>query len=284
LLVANAEGTPPDAPVEAKAGEVWAYDPGAFDPETLPAGQTVKVHGHDALLVPVLSKERAKQLPQAGSFATPPARAADPAPSGAAPAYVDWSLEAAVVWRDPSGLWITVSRTRSREILLALAEAVRVTDPRPPAGPVGLSWLPPGLAVTHAETVERFPGMYSEIELTVPEQGTNAVAPPSQGQGATTVKIHTVAHAWTNDWADGIKLPAPTLTVAGHGGWYFHGETAGFTFGPSEGRLLIDTGSCGIRVEVADDSVVTSYELLKMMSLATYGSCADKTGWAPAVS
>jgi hypothetical protein len=280
LLVADPAGGPPEGSV-IKAGEVWAYDPGAFDPKALPPGRTVRVHGHDALLVPALSEERYEFLRDVGAFATPPA--ADPAPGASGTFSSTSALEAAVVWRDPSGIWITVSKTARRDILLALAEAVRVTEPRPPAGPVGLSWLPPGLAVTHAETMERFPGMYGQIELTVPEPGTNVVAPPSQGPGATTVTIRAVQRSRTNDWADGIKLPAPTLTVAGHPGWYFHGEMAGFSFARSEGRLLIDTGSCGIRVDVADDSLVTSFELLKMMSLATYGSCTDRTGWAPAV-
>jgi hypothetical protein len=277
LLVANGAGNRPDASATTKAGEVWAYDPGAFDPADLPPGRTVRVGGHHALLVPAVSKRRYAELEKVGAFRPPPT----PLPSGAA--YATAVFDAAVVWRDPSGVWITVTGSGDRDILLALAEAVRVSDPRPPAGPVGLSWLPYGLAVTHAETMEQFPGLSAQIELTVPEPGTNAVAPPSRGPGATTVTIHTVRNTWTSDWADGIKLPAPTLTVAGHAAWYFHGEMPGFTFGRSEGRLLIDTGSCGIRVDVADDSVVTSYEILKMMNLATYGSCTDKTGWAPAV-
>jgi hypothetical protein len=264
LLVAAAKGFG-HLPVgsDTKAGQVWAYDPGAFNAADLPPGQTVKVGGHDALLVPALTEQRYDELERLGA------------------ASVAGVFEAAVVWRDPSGIWIAVTGTASREVLVALAGAVRVTEPRPPAGPVGLSWLPSGLAVTHAETFG-VPLLEARIELAAPEPGTNAVAPPSHGPGGTSVEISIEPRAG-NQWNDGMRLPAPALTVAGHGGWYFHGETPGYTFGKSEGRLLIDTGSCGIRVDVPDDSVVTSDELLKMMSLATYGSCTDKTGWAPAV-
>lgn len=262
LLVAYADGTDR----YRSPAEVWAYDPGAYDSSVLPPGETVRVGGHDALLVPALHKD---ELPQ-GPLGPPPST-----PAGGHTAIPAWG--GAVVWQDPSGVWVTVSRTDSRAELLRLAGAIQVGAASPPLGPVGLSRLPDGLAVTHAETMETFPGMYAKIRLNVPQLGSNArpaESAISYGPGVTQVEI-LVEHRTFNLWNEGQRLPAPTLRIAGHRAWYFEG--------PVEARLLIDTGSCGIRVRADDFTKVTGAELREMMNHATYGSCTDKTGWSPVV-
>jgi hypothetical protein len=259
-VVQRATDGPRQLLVAANAGAVWAYDPGAFDPANLPHGRTVKIGGHDALLVPARTGQRV-QAPPAGR------------PSGAVVAT--GTGNETVVWRAPSGIWITVTGALRRDTLLALAAAVRVTEPKAPAGPVGLTWLPPGVTVARTDTSES-PAVLSQIKLSIANPRRNMVRSVPPGPGATSVEI-LIEPRTRGGWNTGVRLPAPTLRVAGFGGWYRHG-TAG------DGRLLIDTGSCGIDVRVADDSVVTSNELLKMMSLATYGSCTDETGWAPVVS
>jgi hypothetical protein len=185
------------------------------------------------------------------------------------------TVDETVAWRDPSGLWITVTGAVQRDTLLTLAAGVRVTEPRSPAGPVGLTWLPPGVTVARTDTSE-FPAVLSQIKLSIANPRRNLVPSAPPGPGATSVDILIEPRA-SGGWNTRVRLPAPTLRVAGLGGWYLHGTA-------DDGRLLIDTGSCGIDVRVADDSVVTSNELLTMMGLATYGSCTDETGWAPVVS
>jgi hypothetical protein len=277
LIVARATGT---SPAYEFSADVWAYDPGAFDPASLPPGETVRVGDHDARLVPALSKERLEFLTSIGGFPS------GPQPSGTPDGTVNTDVEAAVVWQDPSGIWLTVSRAENRDTLLRLAAAVRVVAASLPRGPLGLSWLPDRLAVTHAETMEMFPGMFADIVLTVPEPDTNVVpaqSAVSTGPGTTRVEIHVEDRGF-NQWNDGMKLPAPTLTVAGYPAWYFQGAADGYTFGAAEGRLLIETDTCGIRVRAADVSAVGRDELLRMMNLASYGSCTSMTDWIPVVS
>jgi hypothetical protein len=282
LLVAHEVGTKLSY---GFGNEVWAYDPGAFDPKNLPPGETVRVGGHDALLVPALSKDRLDLLRNMGGFRPTPTATPSPLESGEVLAYVNTNIDAAVVWQDPSGIWVTVTKVDSRDALLRLAAAVRVGPASPPLGPVGLSWLPDPLAVTHAETMETFPGMYAKITLTVPEPDTNAVpaeSAASAGPGNTRVEIY-VEHRDGNQWNDGRKLPKSTLMIAGHPAWYSEGEVDGYTFSPTEGRLLIETDTCGIRVVTDDFTTITGAELRQMMNLATYGSCTDMTDWTPVV-
>jgi hypothetical protein len=47
---------------------------------------------------------------------------------------------------------------------------------------------------------------------------------------------------------------------------------------------MIETDTCGIRVQTADVTTVTPVELQQMMNLATYGRCTDMTDWTPVVS
>jgi hypothetical protein len=277
LLVARERG----AVGGPASGEVWAYDPGSFDPAALPPGETVRVGGHDALLVSTLSRERREQLRSIAGFPS------GPRPSTTPDMVVieNMDVEAAVVWQDPSGIWVTVTKAHTRDVLLRLAAAVRVGEASPPLGPVGLTRLPNGLAVTHAETLEEFPGMYAKITLTVPEPGTNAVpaeSAASVGPGTTRVEIRVEPRTF-NQWNDGLKLPESTFKIAGHPAWYSEGEVAGYTFTPTEGRLMIETDTCGIRVQSDDFTKVTGAELKQMMNLATYGSCKDMADWTPVV-
>jgi hypothetical protein len=134
--------------------------------------------------------------------------------------------------------------------------------------------------------METFPGMYAKITLTVPEPDTNAVpaeSAASTGPGTRRVEIYVESRN-RNQWNDGRKLPASTLTIAGHPAWYSEGKVDGYTFSPSEGRLLIETDTCGIKVVTDDFTQVTGAELQQMMDLATYGRCTDMTGWTPVVS
>ena len=258
---------------------VFAYDPDAFDPAVLPPGETVRVGGHDALLVPALSQERFDLLKSMGGFP------AGPQPSEPVPGGVDTTVEAAVVWRDPSGIWVTVTKAKSRAELLRLAGAVQVGPASPARGPVGLSWLPARLAVTHAETMETFPGMYAKITLTVPEPDTNAVpaaSAASQGPGLARVQINVEPRTFVT-WNDGLKLPPSTFKIAGYPAWYLEGTVDGYSYGPTEARLFIETDSCGIQVVTDDFTKVTGAELKQMMNQARYGSCTDMTNWTPVV-
>ena len=139
--------------------------------------------------------------------------------------------------------------------------------------------------MTHAETMETFPGMYAKITLTVPEPDTNAVpaeSAVSQGPGITRVEIKVEPGASVT-WNDGLKLPASTFTIAGYPAWYLEGPVEGYSYGPTEAHLLIKTDTCGINVVTQDFTEVTGAELKPMMNQARYGSCEDTTDWTPVV-
>jgi hypothetical protein len=208
--------------------DVVAYDPGAFDDAALPPGETVRVGGHDALLVPALSREQAAALKSKDALLH--------------------QVERAVVWRDPSGSWLTVSSTESRAELLGLAGAVRVGPARVMAGPLGLSRLPSGLQIAAASTTT-YPS--ASAHLTV--------------AGEARIEISV-------DGRSQLRPTASAFTIAGQPAWYENDE------------LLIKGESCGIRVHVDDPAKITHAALEKMMGRATYRSCTDPTDWTPIIS
>jgi hypothetical protein len=234
--------------------EIQVYSPGTFQRAGLPPGKSVQVGGHAATLVPTL----------------------DPGLSGTPP-----KTEAALVWPDPSGAWVTVSQADTPEHLLRLAAAVRIGEPAPLLGPLGLAWLPAGygpalIGVASSELT----GFSEDVYLTATDPGTGVAPNPSAAPSGGTTKVHiTVSPAAAIGWHVGSKLPPSTFTVAGHPAWWQPDAKNG-----AAGSLLIDAGSCGIRAATDDSRVVTRAELEQMMTQATYRGCTGTDDWVPIAS
>lgn len=244
--------------------EVNAYAPGTFQPEKLMPGTKVQVGGHEALLVPSLDQAFIEHFKDAqGKVLTPPV------------------TENALVWQDPSGVWITVAQVETRAHLMALAAAIRIGEPAPALGPLGLAELPAGYAVIELSSRVDPKLGYSE-GITLAPGGTepDSSAPPVPGTTKVSITAVPRSDHW---WREPITLPPAQFTVAGRPAWWFAGAN-GRVPADVGGRLLIDTGGCGIQVVTRDAQVITRADLQKMMSRANFASCTDKKSWVPILS
>ena len=208
---------------EQGAAQVWAYDPGMFDPESLVRGQPVRFGGHEAWY------------------------AREPVPT--------------LFWRGAHGSWLAVGGSVPEGALFQLARSVRLSPPAPVVGPVGLTWLPPGLSLTYARI----------------GTGTSSEILTARGRGSYDVRISSYAVA-SNDWTNGtVGLGAPSMMVAGHLAWY--SMDAG-----DHSQVLLEAGSCGVRVQVSDRGRVPLAVIEQLLTRADLGPCDDVDGWPPILS
>jgi hypothetical protein len=202
--------------------EVAVYEPGRFEIGSLPPSRLLLVGGHSAWY------------------------GAGPVPT--------------LAWRDASGSWVRVTGPRDRAALVRLARSVRLQQPEPVVAPVGLTWLPTGLALASAQIGD----------------GTFTATFTSRRRRAYELRLTAYAVA-SNDWTNGtIGLGAPNHRVDGHDGWY--------STGPEGGQLLIEAGRCGIRVQISDPAPVPLNVLDRMLGTARIGSCDGFADWPPILS
>jgi hypothetical protein len=295
------------------AAMVWVHDPGTFDAEELPKGKKVRVGGHDAWQLPFLHAHAfAPQfLPPSGGVrpggvpSSPTSEAASsgpmfPLPNGSSNGQLppgdpaDRNPAAALVWRDRSGSWVTVDGANDVPSLFRLAAAVRLGAPRAQAGPVGLSSLPAGLAVTFAETETNDPWTKARMSLTGPRTWTPA--PTSSTLNASVpswipkvfVRSATESQGLAAPFGSAIEIYATQLrgdeppargtlgTIAGQRVWTFVGSVA---------RVhTIRTATCEIKVSIEDRAQIAAADVERLIAGATFRSCADPAQWRPVVS
>ena len=208
---------------EHGSAQVWAYDPGSFDAQSLVRGQAVRFGGHD------------------GWFAR------EPVPT--------------LFWRSPLGDWLAVSGSLAPDALFRLARSVRLSGPAPVVGPVGLTWLPAGLTLTYARI----------------GNGTSSEIFTARGRRSYDVRISAYAVA-SNDWTNGtLGLGAPSMAVAGHPAWYSMDADG-------HSQVLLESGSCGLRLQVSDSDRVPLSIVEQILAGATIGSCDDPGDWPPILS
>ena len=205
------------------SAKVTAYDPGTFDPGSLPRGRPVLLAGQEAWYV------------------------TDPAPT--------------LTWRGAAGTWLAVTGAVDWPVLGRLARAVRLNPATPVAGPVGLSWLPTGLALTSARI----------------GTGTTAEIFTARGRRSYDVRLSVYPVA-SNDWTNGtLGLGPPTIAVARYRAWYAEDTD-------DNSQLVVEAGSCGVRVQVSDRARVPLQALERMLAGAEIGSCDDVDNWPPILS
>jgi hypothetical protein len=214
-------------------GDVFATD--KFEPNSLPPGQTITVRGHSATLVPALSKSTLAKMASA-------------TPQPGVRTKLNPEIYRAIVWPDPSGLWIQVTNTTSRADLTALAAAVEVTAAQPQSSPIGLTGLPPGVRQIDAD-FSRYPDAATIIMIWMPPERIHILVSP-----AHPPRFHA-----------GAK---PTERIAGHPAVFL------------QGYLEIIAGDCFIEVTYGG---VDAALIRTMMSQAHYADCTRPETWVPAV-
>lgn len=248
-----------DHSAENLGGSVTAYDPGAYDPTAFLRAERVTVAGHPAYLVP----------PEATDpIARPPQRAA-------------------LGWRDPSGVWITVADTESRAALLRLAETVRVGPLRPIATPMQFGWIPGGLPLRDAASVGDGVGDPSDEGFATAgfAAGPAPAFDPRTRIGArrsVALRIYVQTRRGSG-WRVilGMQPRRTWETIGGRRASYL---PESLVDGPSPGsgaHLLTEVGDCGLLVEAADRALIGKEDMVRMVTDMTFSRCTDPATWRP---
>jgi hypothetical protein len=165
-------------------------------------------------------------------------------------------------WRSPLGDWLAASGSVTQESLFGLARAVRLSTPTPVVGPVGLTWLPTGLTLTFARI----------------GNGTSSEIFTARGRRSYDLRMSVYA-VTSNDWTNGtLGWGAPSMAVAGHPAWYSMDPDG-------HSQVLLEAGSCGLRLQVSDHSRIPLSIIEQMLTGATIAGCDDDAGgWPPILS
>jgi hypothetical protein len=165
---------------------------------------------------------------------------------------------AVLAWRSIGGAWLMVTSGVHQEALFRLARAVRLDPPTPVAGPVGLRWLPSGVTLSEARI----------------GSGSSALILTGRGRRSYDIRLSTYA-VGSNEWTNGtLGLGLSRLRVAGHPAWYSESS-------PDDSQLLVEAGTCGLRLQVSDRARVPLASLVRLLTGAVIGGCADPAGWTP---
>jgi hypothetical protein len=242
-------------------GEVYAEDPGTYDPKYFYAAEKVRVNGH----VAYYNKFMGHDTPSAIHYdylSNPPLLL--PLSHGA------------VGWPDPSGSWIIVTGGNSLADLLALAENVRLGVPSRVVAPVHLGSLPRGAQLTAART--RIGDR--EADLVFSDEPLGPLA-RDVGWSHPPLLVKTVNRTAEVDARQ--KGTPPTLTIAGHDSWWYTYQPASpFAFyGKDSGALFVNAGNCQLQILVAHVSTFPLDEVKRIAEGATFRDCTDVSTWGP---
>jgi hypothetical protein len=230
------------------AGSGWAVD----EYDTEPTWQQLTVHD-----------DRGKAQIAAydpGTFDAGKLSREQPVQVGAQDAWFLHAKVPTLEWESPAGVLVTVSGG-DRAGLVRLARAVRLDPPVPVAGPIGLSWVPAGLQLTEA----RIGG------------GIAAETFTAYGRRSYTLRVFAYSVSG-NEWSNGtIGVGPPGVLVAGHPGWY--SQVAG-----GGSQLLLEVGSCGLRVVTSDRERVPFSVLERLVAGTSFGTCDTVDHWLPILS
>lgn len=238
------------------AGEVTAFDPGAFDGAALRGGERFPLAGHDAWFV------AAHRFGDGGR----------PGP--------------AIGWADGSGVWIVVHARPGarvgRENLEKLAASVTLAPPRELRTPFRLGALPDGLAATYVRSVEgAADGRGGTVGLSPPGRPASGAAVYDAAPPGVTVTVSATAPDRT--WAAEKRGLTGRVTVAGHTGWYATGDNPISPDGAGS-ALVVETGACVLRLHTADRAVTGPADLERLVADMTVGDCADPDTWIAPLS
>jgi hypothetical protein len=237
--------------------DVLAIDPGAFDPAPLRRGEPVGIGGPRAWYV---------------------ARYA-PAPAGLP------VIGSVLGWQDPAtDAWVLVVANTPHKMngMLEVARDLRLGTGVEPVSPVSFGWAPPGLGMVQSNA-DVGPGIPS-ASFGFGFGGERGVVGITAFMNVLPFRFDTSLKQQDRDWgnfehdAAGI---APKV-INGAQTWYFPGPNKVFTTGtPGGADMVISVGNCQVNLHVSDRNRISEADLDRMVGTATFGDCADATGWRP---
>jgi hypothetical protein len=245
------------------AGEVTAYEAGAFDPAALLAGEILSVHGHDARFVPDYR------------FATRSDGDRRPLTTGV------------LGWQDPSGVWVLVyadaGQAVDRQEIQRLAASVTIAPPRDLRTPFRLGGtLPDGLATTYVRADEdRASRRSGTVGLSAPDRRPSIGAVYTGSPAG--VRVSVFAAAPDGDWARERATLTGHTTVDGHPAWYVTG-TNPLSRPDAGARLVVETPHCVLSLLTADRRITGRDDLAGIVRGLAIGDCGDPDTWITPLS
>jgi hypothetical protein len=244
------------------SGDVFVFDPGTPYTDFLRQGEKVQVNGHVAYYNKTGYLTSPYHFPFDFLTEGPP---------------VVTEPRGIVSWLDPSGAGVAVGHANSLDALLALAENVRIGVPSRVVAPYHLSYLPPGIQLTTAQTRNSDPRdtesdlIFSLTPLSAGEAEFGFVKPP--------LLIKTLNRTPAVDAYQ--KGTPPTLKIAGHDAWWYTNNQPGrYTFlVRNSGALVVNAGNCQMRIMVAGVERFSFDELKRTVEGARFKDCAKPSTW-----
>ncbi|GAA4606730.1 hypothetical protein BJY16_005975 [Actinoplanes octamycinicus] len=237
-------------------GEVLAFEPGAFDPETLRKGTPVTIGAHQGWYVPQLHV-------------------------GAENSNFDGSW---VGWRDETGMWVLVGTLgpSKRDDLVAVARDVRIVEASDAIAPIRLGWVPPGLKIQWASgNPSKTGGFGASFKLGYDgEKGPDlSYFPRRDAVTALALQVGSQSPDWLNyqHELDGQKPEK----INGAEVWYLPRPNGLFDSPEPGADMIVRFGGCVATLHVRDRAQITEADLDRMLQNATLGTCDDAEDWQP---
>ncbi len=202
---------------------------------------------------------------------------------------------AVIGWPDPSGAWVVVSGTRSREDLQQLAESVRMGLPRKVTSPVQFAWLPAGLRLDYVTADDEPAGPRSVASsATVGFTADASPAPLQPGSWAEFRDRDTALTAMvqprnSRGWGEMVGGPGgPSVmstaprwqTIGGYRTWYLPEGNPDFPT-DSGAHMLVEAGKCGVLLSLGEPVTISHADLIRTVTGMTVADCTDSTTWTP---
>jgi len=230
------------------AGEVTAYDPGAFDPAMLKSGQRTVVAGRDAWYVAeyVFSGDGTAQR------------------------------TAVLGWQDPTGTWLLAyadtaaneNRVLDLDHLQRLGEQVVISPAHDLRAPFRLGWMPAGLTMTYLAASEKSgPGGGATVGLTA--AGRRPSTAVSYSSVPKNLDVSISAAAPGKGWPVEKTQLGTATAIGGRPAWL------------SGNDLVVEERQCVVRVHSAAKR--PRAELERLVKELRVGDCSEPDSWtAPA--
>jgi hypothetical protein len=250
---------------DGDAVQVLAVDPGAFDPAALRRGEPVGIGG-----------------PQAWYLAS---YTLDPDGSQVGGLVSGLMSGPVIGWKDAAtGAWVLVvgfSPTKETG-LVEVARDVRLAGSVEPLSPVSFGWAPTGLTMVQTNA-HIGPGVPS-ASFGFGFGGERGAVGILAFKNVLPFRFDTTLKDKNADWSNfEHELAGMTPKVInGAQTWYLPEPNKIFTTSAPEGAdMVIAVGNCQISVHVSDRNRINEADLDRMLGSATFGDCADASGWRP---
>ncbi|MEV6843532.1 hypothetical protein [Actinoplanes sp. NPDC051411] len=244
---------------DGDAVEVLALDAGAFDPAALRRGEPVAIGGPQAWYV-------ASYTPEVAGISV---------------------IGPVIGWKDAAtGAWVLVIgySEKKKAGMVEVARDVRLAGNVEEVSPVSFGWVPPELRAVQTD-VDTGPGVPS-ASFGLGYGGEQGAVGILAFRNVLPFRFEATLKVEDKDWSNFERdLAGRTPKVInGAQTWYLPGPNKIFTPTPNEGAdMVVAAGNCQIGMHVTDRNRITEADLDRMLGSATFGDCANASGWRPAL-